>query len=49
MASFFDLLYCTRLGFVSLEGLRTAQMSAVATNNVLNDPLEERQLTDGLL
>ncbi|MGC1878526.1 MAG: formyltransferase family protein [Rhabdochlamydiaceae bacterium] len=35
------LLYCTHLG--------TAHLSAVVTNNVLNDPLEERQLTDGLL
>ncbi len=40
---------CARLGCVNFEGLRTAHMSAVATNNVLIDPLEERQLTDGPL
>jgi hypothetical protein len=41
--------YRARLGFVNFEGLRMVQMSAVATNNVLNDPLEERQLADGPL
>jgi hypothetical protein len=42
-------LYRARLGCVNFEGLRTAQMPTVATNNVLNDPLEERQLADGPL
>ncbi len=43
------MIYPARLGYVNFEGLRTARMSAVATNNVLNDPLEERQLAGGPL